>query len=392
MSASRAGLGSAGVSATRAGLGCVGLVLALACGGEPRGTCDASPAIGELGSVCGFENPEDVAWLPAAQLLLVSQMRHPGGTTGGSLAALPLGPQGEPLATPRVLWPPAQTDLASAPPAPLAGDPACAQPPPAASFAPHGLASAAPAPDGSIAVAVVAHGEREAVELFQLRGSGAAASLAWTGCVALAPGDTGNDVWLDARGDLWVTNYQPATSGMRGLFYTIVGGLGLPTGEVLRWRAPAAGGAQEAAPGWEVVADTRGANPNGIALDPGGSTLAVAFTGSRSVAIRPLTAAGARARDVDVGGHPDNLLWSARGTLLAAVHTSGFQVLECRFGALPCRAPWQLLEIDLASGAVSERFAHDGSRLGAVASVAEVGDRLYLGAIFDDRIGVLRRH
>jgi hypothetical protein len=36
-------------------------------------------------------------------------------------------------------------------------------------------------------------------------------------------------------------------------------------------------------------------------------------------------------------------------------------------------------------------FAHDGSLLGAVASVAEVEGRLYLGAVFDDRIGVLVR-
>jgi hypothetical protein len=37
---------------------------------------------------------------------------------------------------------------------------------------------------------------------------------------------------------------------------------------------------------------------------------------------------------------------------------------------------------------VSERFAHDGSRIGAVSSVAEVGNRLYFGSVFDDRIGV----
>ena len=47
------------------------------------------------------------------------------------------------------------------------------------------------------------------------------------------------------------------------------------------------------------------------------------------------------------------------------------------------------MEIDPATGAASERFSHDGSRIGGVSSVAEVGERLYFGAVFDDRIGVL---
>ena len=62
--------------------------LALACSrGEPRGACQPEPPPGSLGSVCGFANPEDVAWVPAAGLLLVSQMRHAGEASGGSLAA-----------------------------------------------------------------------------------------------------------------------------------------------------------------------------------------------------------------------------------------------------------------------------------------------------------------
>jgi hypothetical protein len=47
------------------------------------------------------------------------------------------------------------------------------------------------------------------------------------------------------------------------------------------------------------------------------------------------------------------------------------------------------MEVDPASGVASERFRHDGSRLGAVSSVAEVGKRFYFGSVFDDRIGLL---
>jgi hypothetical protein len=353
-------------------------VLALACSrGEPRGPCDAEPPPGALGSVCGFENPEDVEFVPAASLLLVSQMRHPGIAAGGSLAALPLGSGGEPAAPPRRLWPPADPGAAGPTAAgPIAGHPACTSPPDASGFAPHGIAVGAPGPDGEIPVAAVGHQLREAIELFALRGAGESASLRWTGCVPMPAGATGNDVWLDEEGSVWVTNYQPAVGGLRGLYYTIAGGLGLSTGEVLRWSAES----------WETIAGTRGANPNGLLLMPRIATLAIAFTGSGRIGLRPLRA---EARDVEVGGHPDNLALSARGTILVDVHSSGLAMLRCRFGALPCRSPWELVEIDPATGDASQRFRHDGSLVGGVSSVAEAGRRLYFGAVFDDRIGTL---
>jgi len=356
--------------------------LTAACGGEPRGACEPNPSPGELGSICGFENPEDVAWVPAAGLLLVSQMRHAGA--GGSLASLTLGLAGEPIAPPRKLWPPASAaaDGEVSTHAPV-GDPGCTQPPQTERFAPHGLAAGAPDPDGTLPIAVVGHDEREAVELFALRGFGEAAVLRWRGCIPLPENVTGDDVWLATDGEIWVTNYQPALKGLRGLYYTIVGGLGFPTGEVLRWRAFGA-----AAAVWEAIPETRGANPNGLVLAPGDATLGVAFTSARSVAIRPLAPGGDAARDIGVGGYPDNLLWSSRATLLVPVHTSGLAVLLCGFGALPCTSPWKLMEIDPAHGVASERLAHDGSRIGAVSSVAEVGNRLYFGSVFDDRIGL----
>jgi hypothetical protein len=340
-----------------------------------REPCNDSPQPGELGSVCHFENPEDIAYLPEASLLLVSQMRHSEGSIGGSLAALSLAEGGEPAAGARRIWPPDGPSGASESSAPETGDPSCVTPPVAARFSPHGIAAGSPATDGAIPVAVVGHGEREAIELFALRGKGEEATLRWTGCVPLPSGASGNDVILDGE-DLWVTNYQPAVGGLRGLYYTVMGGLGRATGEVLRWHAG----------GWETIAGTRGANPNGLLLVPGSGTLAVAFTGTSRIGLRPL---GGTPRDVEVDGRPDNLTLSSRSTLLAPVHTSGLAVLRCRFGALPCASPWKLLEIDLESGTARELLSHDGSRVGGVASVAEVGKRLYFGAIFDDRIGLL---
>jgi hypothetical protein len=219
------------------------------------------------------------------------------------------------------------------------------------------------------------------VELFALRSAGEAATLRWKGCLPLPANATGNDVWLDEDGGLWLTNYQPAQGGLRGFYYTIVGGLGRPTGEVLRWRASH----------WESVPGTRGANPNGLVLLPGDAALAVAFTGAGSVGLRPLGPGGGPARDIQVGGHPDNLSLSSRATLLVVVHSSGLASLRCRLGVRPCASPGKLIEIDPATGVASQRFSHDGNGIGGLASVAQVGDRFYFGAVYDDRIGVWTR-
>jgi hypothetical protein len=97
----------------------------------------------------------------------------------------------------------------------------------------------------------------------------APAALDWLGCVPLPPNAVGNDVLIGANAALWVANHQPALTGLRGLFYTIAGGLGLPTGEVLRWQPTAAGRADSAPSlGWKAVPGTRRPNPNGLLLAP----------------------------------------------------------------------------------------------------------------------------
>jgi hypothetical protein len=73
----------------------VAALLALACRGEPRGPCQPSPAPGELGTICGFENPEDVE--PAAG---PPRRLWPDGesvaTGARSVGIRPLSPAGTP--------------------------------------------------------------------------------------------------------------------------------------------------------------------------------------------------------------------------------------------------------------------------------------------------------
>ncbi len=344
----------------------------LACGDAPRGPCRA-PAPGELGSVCGFRHPEDVEAVPRAGVLLVSEMRRGGDPPGGSLAALALATGGAPAGAPRRIWP-AGGDAGAG-----AGDPACAGPPAAATFAPHGIAAGAPGADGAIPVAAVSHGARETVELFALRGAGGAAALRWRGCVPLPPGATGNDVALGRAGELFVSDYAPASGGLRSLLSSVQGGLGLDTGRVLRWQPER---------GWSPVPGSEGPNPNGVLLADGGASVWASYTGTGAVARIPL-AGGAPAR-FEVAGHPDNLARGARGEVLVAVHTSGWRSLGCHLLARTCRSPWALLSLQPESGRGRVLVSDDGAVVGGVSSASVAGDYVYLGAVRGDRIGVWR--
>ncbi|MBI5504429.1 MAG: hypothetical protein HY899_06485 [Deltaproteobacteria bacterium] len=356
-------------------------LLAAGCAGQPRGACDPEPPPGALGSICGFANPEDVEVVTTARLLLVSQMRR--GAGGGSLAAIPLDTAAQPAAIPLRLWPTEDRgrDVAATP---AIGDPSCTEPPSADRFAPHGIASAATKTPGIVRVAVVGHGEREAVELFDLAGAGDAATLSWRGCVPLPPAVVANDLSIAAESELVVSNYMPAMAGWRGLYYTLASGLGRSTGDVMEWRPGT---------GWRHLPGTVAPAPNGVLVSPDAAAVFYAETGSGLVRRVPRSGApgDARALSVTIGGNPDNLSLGLHGKILVATHTDGASFLLCVLGRLPCRTGWSLFELDPVDLKAELLMHHDGAVVGAVASAAEFEGRVYFGAVFDDRIGVWQR-
>jgi hypothetical protein len=349
-------------------------LIAAACAGEPRGPCDPNPPIGELGSICGLRNPEDVEAIPSLGILVVSQMQPRDGPGGGSLALIDLGDANP---TPRQLWPTKTIERSTGRPLTPPFDPDCANPP-SAGFAPHGI-TAAVGRSGGVTLAVVAHGAREAIEFFELSGRGAGVAARWVGCIRLPPDSVGNDVVFGVGGAVLVSNFQPAWRGLAAAYYAVVAGLGGVTGDLIEKR-----------PGepWRRLAATGGPNPNGLLQSPGGGRVFFAQTGSGEISAVSTDSAASERRDITIGGHPDNLAWSARGTILAITHTDGLALLPCVFGRRPCRTGWSLFEIDPQSLQALELLHHDGGEIGAVASIAEIGGRYYFGAVYDDRIGV----
>ncbi len=311
--------------------------------------------------MCGFENPEDVAYAPAAGIVVVSEMRRDG--QGGHIAGLVPGGH-----APWRLWPTGGAgDLARAADA---GDPSCSAPD-VGSFAPHGVFV-----DRAGRLWVVNHGGRESVEVFALRGTGADVALAWLGCVVLPPKAAGNDLAVAPDGELVVSNFMPHLGSLWG---NVQLGLGLMTGDVIVWRRDA---------GWRHIPETRASGANGVEVSPDGEWIYYAETGGGRV-VRVARSGGARV-EATVPGMPDNLSWSDRGKLYVASHQSGLAFLRCAGGGA-CRAPWALYEIDPATMQVSEVLRGDGQVVGAIASAAEVAPRVYLGAVFGDRIGVWTR-
>ena len=127
----------------------------LACKGGSA--CESTDSIT---TICGFNQPEDLALLPGGDWLLVSELGKPESDRPGALKLFA-------IAAPQIehLYPDARVDAAVGS-APLWGDPDCPGPP-GGSFSPHGIHLD---PDGR--VLVVNHGGRESVELFALEVSG----------------------------------------------------------------------------------------------------------------------------------------------------------------------------------------------------------------------------
>lgn len=344
-------------------------VLAGCASPHPRAPCSTE---GPVATLCGFHNPEDLEHVPSSGLIVVSNMRFDGPHEGGGyLSAFTPGHDAV-----RTLWP--LGTPGDVRPEPGLGDAGCDGPPNRGAFYPHGLTSMAHA--GAAFLYVVAHegefGGREAVEIFELRGRGAKAVLSWKACILTENAIRANDVAISPDGEVFVSNYEPSLSIVHTLRASV---LHSATGDVMAWRR---------GQGWRHVEGTTAAMPNGVAVSDDGRMIFYTETGT-GLAYRTPRDTSPPSIDVNIGGHPDNITHTPRGTLLIATHTGGSAFLACRFGRLPCRTSWEVHELDPHTMAVRRIFAHDGQAIGAVATALEVGETVYVSSVFDDRIGMI---
>jgi sugar lactone lactonase YvrE len=321
---------------------------------RPRG--DATP-------LCGFRSPEDLAPLPGGKAIVVAEFGGMHDATAGALSLLDLASE-----TRRVLF--RGGDAKGAATAGW-GDPSCPGPP-GAGFSPHGIDLAA-RPDGRLALAVVQHGGRESIELFEALGSGREWKLAWRGCL-VAPEDAWlNDVvWLP-DGSLIASHMASRAGGAQKIQDGEAG-----PGHALHWSARE---------GFRALAGTRGALPNGVEVSPDGTKLFLNVYSANEVRRIDLATGTIEARAAVLS--PDNSTWAPDGTLLVASlrPTGGMDFSRCQDTAGgPCPIGFAIVAVDPESMRTRELYRGDGVTMGAGTVGLRVGRDLFVGSFAGDRV------
>ncbi len=168
-------------------------------------------------------------------------------------------------------------------------------------FSSHGIAIK-PIAASAFEVYAVNHGGRESVEVFDLTLSGDAPAIVWKGSVPTPDGMTANSVAPLSDGFLVTI---PMTENKVGTFLDFLAGK--PTGTVYQWTV------QE---GFREIPGARLAGNNGIAVSPDENWAFVNGYSSRSVTRISLVDEQAEPVTVQLSFLPDNIRYSADGSLL----------------------------------------------------------------------------
>jgi hypothetical protein len=111
----------------------------------------------------------------------------------------------------------------------------------------------------------------------------------------------------------------------------------------------------------------------------------VAAFGTQEIVRFDLSTTPATKQSVPVGVAPDNVRWSADGTL----YTAGGNITEgC--GGPDCGAGWSAWEVDPATMTAAQLVgAPTGVTLQGVSSALSVGDEIWFGTYGGDRVAIL---
>ena len=330
---------------------------------------DCSPS-GEYSFVCGLQNPEDVvllpdsSWVIASSMALGAPMYLIDADTRQTNALYPGTNPQENFDTNTYQTCPGEPDLSG--------------------FLSHGL-NVRTFSDGRTTLYVVGHGEREAIEVFDIDMSSSTPSASWIGCVLLPEGLEANSVASFDDGSLIVTVPVHPEFEIGDAF------AGESTGAVYGW--------SPGDRGFERIEGTDLPFPNGIEVAADGSeffvastTLATVIAFSRGNPSRQLRTSEA------MSVSPDNLRMGADGRLI----TAGMLIDDPVCGAMPapenfsielliqCPRGFEAVSVDpvtmemtvAAQGSSNESFAN--------ATIAiEVGDEFWVGAFAGDRLALV---
>ena len=343
--------------AAAAGL-CAGVLFVnLPAGAEDAGDC--APA-GGLKFICGVKGPEDLVAIPNSQFLIASGMDAGTGLrlidTSAKKAVSLFAGAGFTVRQ--------DTKKFAACPSPL--DPKLAML--------HGL-SLRPAEGGHHTLYAVNHGGRESVEVFDVTMQGAAAKVAWIGCVVMPDKMVGNSVAAFKDGTVLVTvlNLPGKTPADMAA--------GLHTGVVFQWT-----------PGtdaFHMLASTSLSANNGIETSPDDKEFFVVAYRSREIVVfshkdaKPL-----RSADVE-GFSPDNVRWVGDRLITAGVADpdDSCKAAPGSAEARKCPRGYVAVSINPKTMKVTEIARGPGiAEFGGATIAIPMGDDLWLGSYNADRL------
>jgi sugar lactone lactonase YvrE len=236
-------------------------------------------------------------------------------------------------------------------------------------FSAHGLALKGQS-RGRHLLYVVGHGDREAIEVFEVDARGPTPAFTWVGCVVLPDDVSANSVAILPDGGFIATKFLDRTLPQaESMAQARQGKL---NGALFEWHP---GGKVAAIPGTELSA------PNGIEVSPDGRTIYVAVFGTHEFVRFRRERGGITKAAVPVALSPDNVRWTESGKLLT---TGG----DYAGPDAPRATGWTVLEIDpdtLATRPVARGASSKGMQ--ALSVALQVDGTLWVGTFAGDRVG-----
>ncbi len=330
------------------------------------GSADCAPS-GDLQFVCGPQNSEDILQVGDSEWLIASGMNGDrwGTDTPGHLYLI-----NHRTREWEVLFPAAQPVFEQD----MTRFPDCPAPLNINNFSAHGLALREQTP-GQYLLYVTSHGDREAIEAFQIDAGADKPVIRWIGCVALPNTVWPNSVAILNDGGFVTTKFMDPTDAEgfnKVRSQTITGG-------VWEWH-PGKGAPAE-------IEGTQLSGPNGVLVSPDERYLYVAAFGTNEVvrfdrSVTPMTRAAAT-----LAVTPDNLRWTAEGRIYT---TGGDHMPPAECPKQPCGSGWSVFEIDPETMTTTRvtGVGADAAMQGA-SSALKVGEFIWIGTYAGDRVGIL---
>lgn len=317
----------------------------------------------DLGFVLGLYNAEDIAPIPGSRWMVASGMAGPEHPQGHLYLVDTVEKTSEELF-------PSQVEIRESrePYDKVAA-------PDVASFNAHGLALR-PVDERRHLLYLVNHGQREAIEVFEIEMTADRPAVAWIGAITQAPGVWGNAVAAMPDGGIVATNYLDLNDATA--FDRVYAGK--VTGSLMEWHP---------GEGWHEVPHSAFSAPNGVDVSPDGRWFFVASWATKSFVRLSRGVSPVRRETVQLDFLADNVKWSDGRLFTAGQISEPKIVFDGVTSQASCNFAVAAASVDPETLAVQELARFEHPVFGTAATVLPVNGQLWISSAANDRIAYI---